>query len=112
MFGATNIVKHSDKKKYVYSGYGIAFDEKGEWSFDDDAARNAVIFGVNNISSSHAGNFKNDFLMLGEGDTFGINGSFSALEEKFSINFSKANSKFCLSLHYNADNSYLFANEK
>ena len=29
-----------------------------------------------------------------------------------SINFSKANTKFFLSLHNNADNSYLFANGK
>ena len=29
LFGATNIVKNSDKSKYVYSGYGIAFDGKG-----------------------------------------------------------------------------------
>ena len=29
-----------------------------------------------------------------------------------SINFSKANTKFFLSLHYNADNSYLFVNRK
>ena len=28
----------------------------------------------------------------------------------FSINFSKVNTKFCLSLHYHADNSYLFVN--
>ena len=33
-------------------------------------------------------------------------------EKMFSINFTKANRKFCLSLHYNADNSYLFVNEK
>ena len=26
----------------------------------------------------------------------------------FSTNFTKANKKFCLSLHYNADNNYLF----
>ena len=30
--------------------------------------------------------------------------------KKFSINFSKANTKFCLSLQFNADNSYLFLN--
>ena len=30
----------------------------------------------------------------------------------FSINFSKVNTKFCLSLHYDADNSYLFVNGK
>ena len=40
LFGATNIVKNSDKEKYVYSGYGIAFDGKGEWSFCNDYARN------------------------------------------------------------------------
>ena len=50
--------------------------------------------------------------MLGWGDTFGINGSFGAPEKKFSINFGKANTKFCLCLHYNADNSHLFANGK
>ena len=30
----------------------------------------------------------------------------------FSINFIKANTNFCLILHYNADNSYLFLNGK
>ena len=30
----------------------------------------------------------------------------------FSINFTKANTKFCLSLHYNTGNSYLFFNGK
>ena len=34
------------------------------------------------------------------------------LEKKFNINFTKASTKFCLSLHYNADDSYLFANGK
>ena len=30
----------------------------------------------------------------------------------FSINFTKTNTKLCLRLHYNADNSYLFVNGK
>ena len=33
LFGATNIVKISDKNKYVYSGYGRALDGAGSWSF-------------------------------------------------------------------------------
>ena len=33
-------------------------------------------------------------------------------KRKFSIKFSKANTKFCLSLHDNVDNSYLFVNGK
>ena len=50
--------------------------------------------------------------MLGEGSTDNINGSVGTVEKKFNINFSKAKTKFCLSLHYNGDNSYLFINEK
>ena len=33
-------------------------------------------------------------------------------QEKNDINFSKAKTKFCLGLHYNSDNSYLFVNGK
>ena len=44
--------------------------------------------------------------------THGINGSFGSPEKNFSIIFTKANTKFYLSLHYNADNSYLFVNRK
>ena len=33
-------------------------------------------------------------------------------KKKFSINFSQTNTKFCLSLHYNSDDSYLFVNGK
>ena len=43
--------------------------------------------------------------MLGEGPTFGINGKFGSSEKKLCINFTKANTKVCLSLHYNTDNS-------
>ena len=68
-----------------------------------------VNFGVDNSSSSHTDNCKNNFLVLGEGPTYGINGSF---EKKSSINFSKVNTRFCLSLHYNHENTYLFANGK
>ena len=96
----------------MYRGYGLAFDGNGEWSFDNDFARNNIIFGVDNSSSCHADNLKNNFSILGGGDTFGINGSFGAPEKRISINFSKANRKFCLSLHYNVDNSYLFVNWK
>ena len=55
---------------------------------------------------------KINFLVLGKGPTYDINGSFGAAEKKFSINFTKGNTKFCLSLHYSHDNSYLFINGK
>ena len=107
MFGPTNILKDNDKEKYLY--YGIAFDGKSSCSFNDDFARNVIIFGVDNNSSAHTDNFKNDFSILGEGDSFGINESFGAPEKKY-INFSKAKTKFCLSLHYNSGDSYFFVN--
>ena len=50
--------------------------------------------------------------MLNERGTFGINGSFCGPEKKLSIIFGLANTKFCLSLNYNADNRYLFFNGK
>ena len=77
----------------------------------NDHARNAIIFDVDNSSSSHSDNRKNNFLILGEGPTYGINGTFGSPEKKSSIK-SRKNLVFCWSLHYNADNSYLFVNEK
>ena len=50
------------------------------------------------------------FLILAEGDISGINGSFGVPDKKFRLNVSEVNTKFCLSIHYNADNSYLFVN--
>ena len=94
----------------MYSGCGMRFGGAGSWSFDNDTARNVLIFGVDNRSSSYVENRKNNFLVLGEGPTFRINGSFGSPEKNVSINFSKANINFFLSSHYNAHNSYLFAN--
>ena len=85
LFGATNTVKNCDKEKYVYSGYGITFDNARSWSFDNDSARNFIVFGVDNSSSSRANNYKNNFLVLGEGPTFEINGSFGSPEKKLLI---------------------------
>ena len=73
LVGATNIVKNSDKEKYVYSGCAITFDSGGSWSFDNGTGRNVIIFVVDISSSSHVDNRKNNFLRLGLGPTYGIN---------------------------------------
>ena len=83
LFEATNIVKNSDKEKYVYSGYGITFDSASSWSFDNNFARNVISFGVDNSSSFHSGNRKNNFLILGECPTYGNNGSLGSPGKKF-----------------------------
>ena len=56
LFGASSVVKNSDKEKYAYSGYGLTFDSAGSWSFDKDTARNVKIFSVDDGSSSHTDN--------------------------------------------------------
>ena len=44
LFGATNIVKNSEKEKYVYYGYRLTFDNACSWSSDNDFARNVIVF--------------------------------------------------------------------
>ena len=48
-------------------------------------------------------------LILGKGQTQGLEHTLSA-EKLDSINFTKENTKFCLSLHCNGADSYLFVN--
>ena len=67
LFGATSIVKNSDKENYVYSGYEITCNSAVSCSLNNDTARNVIIFGVDNSLSSHSDNCKNIFLVLGEG---------------------------------------------
>ena len=112
LFGATNVVNNSDKGKYVYSRYRITLVSAGSWSFNNDFARKVIIFGADNSSLSHLENRKNNFLILDEGAVYGITGSFGSPEKKFSINFTKANIKFCLNSNYTADNCYLLVNGK
>ena len=60
MLGVTDIVNNCDKENWVHSGYGIAFDGKDTWSFVYDYAKNIIAFGVDNSSSSHADDCKNN----------------------------------------------------
>ena len=60
-------------------------------------------------SSAHIDNKKKDILVLGKGPTQGLGHTLTA-EKTYSINFTGAQNKFCLSLHYNGENSYLFVN--
>ena len=62
-------------------------------------------------SSTQIDNRKKDILILGKGRTQGLEHTLTA-ETMYSINFAEHNKKFCLSLHYNRVNSYLFVNDK
>ena len=101
-------MKNNYEGIWVCTDYGIAFDGKGEWNFGNDFARIVLIFGFDNSSSYHTDDRKNNLLILGEWNTFGLNGSFGAPEKKFSINFCKEKANFCLVLDYSHNNIYLF----
>ena len=109
MFGALKLTKHVKVGVCKCSGYGIGFDRKGFFSISDEVFKNVIIFGVDMSSSSHIDYNKKDILILGKGPTQGLEHSLAA-EKFYLINFTKENTKFCLSVHYNGANSYLFVN--
>ena len=112
LFGTVTLAKNADIHKYKYSGYGIGFDRKGSFTYPGTGlGRNVIIFGANMSSSPKSDNRKKDILILGKGRIQGLEHTLSA-EKMYSINFTQQNKQFCLSLHYNGANSYLFVNGK
>ena len=111
LFGAVTLTKNADIDNYRYSGYGIGFDRRGSFSFPGDGfGQNIIFFGSDMNSSIHIDNKGKDILILGIGPTQ-VLGENSLTEEKmYSINFTVTKKKFCLSLHYNEANSFLFVN--
>ena len=61
------------------------------------------------MSSSIHVDKKKDILIPGKGPTQELEHALTA-EKMYSINFIVTRKKFCLSLHYNVANSYLFVN--
>ena len=61
-------------------------------------------------SSIHIDNKEKDILILGKVPTQGLGEHSLTAEKMYSINFTVTRKKFCLSLHYNGANSYLFVN--
>ena len=71
LFGAVKLTKHVDMDLYEYSGYGIGFDRKEDFSTGDEIGRNVIMFGVDMSLSSHDDNEKKDILILAKGPTQG-----------------------------------------
>ena len=118
LFGAMKITKNTDSAKNNYTGYGLCFDEDSEFghtvkqgNFNRTTnAKNVIIFDVDMSSSVHATNREKNIYVVGKEFTQGINDATIYAEKLFHNNFTEFGVKFVLSLHYNGDNSYLFAN--
>ena len=85
MFGTTNIAHKSGKSNYVYCRYGKVFHGASSCSFGNYHARNVIIFGVDNSSSFHTDNHKNNSLVLGKGPSNNVSNSGGTTQKKFSI---------------------------
>ena len=118
LVGAMKITKNTDSSKNNYTAYGLCFDEGGEFGHTvkqsnfnrSTSAKNVIIFGVDTSSSIHATNRANKIYVMGKDFIQGINDITIYAEKLFHNNFTEFGLKFVLSLHYNGDNSYLFAN--
>ena len=104
------MTKNNDIDKYKYSGYGIWFNSKGNFSIGNGFGRNYIIFGIAMCTSVHTDNKKKDILILGEGPIQGLEDTALTPEKKYWINFTENNKKLCLSLQYNGSSSSLFVN--
>ena len=118
LFGTLKITKNIDYSKSNYTGYGLCFDEGGDFSHTvkqgdfnrTTSAKNVIIFGVDTSSSIHATNRANNIYIMGKYFIQGFNNATIYAEKNFHNNFTEFGLKFALSLHYNGDNSYLFSN--
>ena len=74
LFGAMKITKNTNSSKNNYTGYGLCFDEGGEFghtvrqgNFDRITnAKNVIIFGVDMSSSIHTTNRTNTIYVMGK----------------------------------------------
>ena len=107
LFGAVKLTKNPNPNKYSYSGYEIGFDSRSFFEIPNfHCGKNAIIFGVDISWSVHANSKNKDILILGKGQTKRLDKTSLTAEAEYSINFSRSERKFCLSLHYNGSNSF------
>ena len=111
LFGAVTLTKNADIDKYGYSGYGTGFDRRSSFTFPGGGfGQNVLILGVDMSSSTHIDDKKKEMLVLEKGPTQRLEQKLTA-EKMYPINFTLTKKKFCLSLHYNKANRYLFVND-
>ena len=107
------MTKNADTDKYKYQGHRIVFDLSGIFSHPDGQnGKNVIILGVDMTNPKHGNNKTKDVLVLGHGLIQKIDDTTIHAGKVYLPNFTAANKTFCLSLHYNDDDSYLSVNGK
>ena len=107
LFAKIQMTKNADTGKYKYQSHGIGFDLSGVFIHPNGRdGKNVIILWVGMTNSKHASN-KTVMVVYKKIDNTTI-----YADKMYSPNFTVANKTFCLSLHYNGDDSYLFVNGK
>ena len=111
LFGVIKLTKNADKDN-TYSGHGIGLDNCGTFSLSNGGVfgRNVIILVVDMSSPLHVDPPKKGISILEKIPTDGLDDRRLNVEKEYWINFTEHNKKFCLSLHYNGKNSYIFVN--
>lgn len=111
LFGAEGLTQNVEPDKNGYSNYGVGFDTPSRFSLaNGELSERVFIFGEDNSSSRNAANRKKEILVFGEDPADGLDGTTITAEAEFSISITKSRKSICVSLHYNANNSFLHAN--
>ena len=104
------MTKNADLDEEKHSGYGIEFDARESFPLlnGKEIGKSVITFGANMNSPLHIDNKKKNILILGKGLPDGLDDTMLTAEKEYSINFTKKQKHFWLSLHYNGMNRYMF----
>ena len=107
LFGGIKLAKNTALINMNTQAMKLNLIQKGNFLHSSGTTGvNMILFGANMSSSVHANNKTKDVLILGEGFIQGLEDITLYGEKMYSVNFTVARKKFCLSLHYNGDKSY------
>ena len=112
LFRAAELSKNAEFGKYNYSWYGIRFQARGRFSSSEGTGfgKNIIIFDADMNSRVYVDNRKKYILILGKESRQVVSDSIFTAEKEYATNFTEQHKKFCLSLHFNGVDSYIFVN--
>ena len=110
LFGSAKLTKIANSDKNFYFQYDISFNVCETFSLrNGEFGKNVIIFGAD---TAHLCMLivKKDILFFRKGPTQGLGDTTLTAKAEYFIDFTEPGKKFCLNLHYNGSNNYLFVN--
>ena len=87
--------KSADLDKYGYSGFGIRFDARSQFSFNSELGKNVAFFGGDSSLLLHTDNRKENIVVLGGRPANGLDDTIITAEAKYSVDIPKLRRKTC-----------------